>query len=81
VEITENVARLGCQVLAVEPNMDGLPLCLKRPNVISKSLEEALSSADVFCVLVKNSCFLNARKLISGHGATIDAVGLLADFL
>ncbi len=81
VQITEQIAVLGCRVVAVEPHVDGLPMRLTRLNVHPSALDEAVSSADVICVLVKHRDFIEARKRFAQHPATIDAVGLLASSL
>lgn len=78
VEIAEKVARLGCSVLVVEPNIDSLPDRLAAASLQLVSLEAALSRADVICVLVKHRDFLDAQDAIGGHPRTIDAVGLFA---
>lgn len=78
VEIAEKVARLGCSVLVVEPNIDSLPDRLAAASLQLVSLEAALSSADVICVLVKHRHFLDAQDAIGVHPRTIDAVGLFA---
>jgi len=78
VEITQQVAALGCQVLAVEPHVEMLPTHLARPNIRTASLEEAVASADVLCVLVKHREFVAASDWIAQHPETIDTVGLLA---
>ncbi|BDR09831.1 UDP-N-acetyl-D-mannosamine dehydrogenase [Comamonas thiooxydans] len=75
-EITHKVAALGCQVLTVEPNIHELPQKLVRSNLKLSPLEDALSSADVVCVLVKHSAFINKVGVIRGHAKSIDAVGL-----
>ena len=46
-EITEKVAHRGCQVLAVEPNIEKLPSKLSAPNLKLTPLEVAVTSADV----------------------------------
>lgn len=76
-DIAQKVAALGCQVLAVEPNIEALPSKLSGANVALNPLEEGLSKADVVCVLVKHHPFLVAVEAIRQHSQTIDAVGLL----
>lgn len=77
-EITEKAVALGCQVLAVEPNIEELPAKLKAENLKLASLDEALAQADVICVLVKHREFVASTSAIRAHGNRIDAVGLLA---
>lgn len=78
VEITGKIAQLGCQVLAVDPNIDSLPGKIASPNLSLVSLDEALARADVLCVLVKHRPFVDAVVAIGNHNKTIDAVGLLS---
>ena len=77
VEIALGIAKLGCQVLAVEPNVEVLPKKLCLPNLGLISLQEALASADVVCVLVKHRSFVNNSGAVEKHIRKIDAVGLL----
>lgn len=78
VEITKQVARLGCQVLAVEPNITALPQKLAQPGLAHAALDDALATADVVCVLVKHRPFIEAVDAIRRNALVIDAVGLLA---
>jgi UDP-N-acetyl-D-mannosaminuronic acid dehydrogenase len=78
VEITKQVARLGCQVLAVEPNIEALPQKLAQPGLAHAALDDALATADVVCVLVKHRPFIEAVDAIRQVDLKIDAVGLLA---
>lgn len=77
VEITQNIAKLGCRVLAVEPNIEDLPGVLGLSNLTLNSLNDALGSADVVCVLVKHRIFVEATNSIKSHNFKIDAVGLM----
>jgi UDP-N-acetyl-D-mannosaminuronic acid dehydrogenase len=77
VEITKNIAQLGCQVLAVEPNIEELPEALNLPNLTMNTLEDALHSADVVCVLVKHRSFMELGNKVRSQGVLIDAVGLI----
>lgn len=78
VEITQHIAQLGCQVLAVEPNIETLPEKLSRPNLTLNPLADTLAAADVVCVLVKHKPFIESVGDIRRHSKAIDAVGLLA---
>ncbi len=78
VTITQQVGKLGCQVLAVEPNIENLPDKLKEKNLILSDLATALGAADVVCVLVKHREFSEVLDGIRNHKLTIDAVGILA---
>ena len=80
VEITQHVAQLGCQVLAVEPNIEALPKMLSAPNLKLVSLEEAVAAADVVCVLVKHRPFIQSKELINRQSQLINAVGLGTSF-
>jgi UDP-N-acetyl-D-mannosaminuronic acid dehydrogenase len=77
VEITQHITQLGCQVLAVEPNIEVLPQKLNQPNLSLTPLNDALAAADVVCVLVKHGSFVEALESIHQHAHAIDAVGLL----
>lgn len=77
-EITSHVAKLGCQVVAVEPNISELPSRLNAPALSLGQLDESLDAADVVCVLVKHKPFVEAIERIRSHSKTIDAVGLVA---
>lgn len=77
VEIAQHVAQLGCQVLAVEPNIEALPGKLANSHLALTALEDALNHADVVCVLVKHKPFVAAADGIREHKHKIDAVGLL----
>lgn len=78
VDIAQHIAQLGCQILAVEPNVEELPEKLALRNVCLKQLDEALVEADVVCVLVKHESFIASVKDIRSHSSVIDAVGLLS---
>lgn len=78
VEISQQVAQLGCQVLTVEPNIEELPQKLAQPRLALATLEDAIATADVVCVLVKHRPFVEAVASIRNHAQVIDAVGLLA---
>lgn len=78
VEIAQHIAQLGCEVLAVEPNIEALPQKLSQPNLTLIALADALGTTDVLCVLVKHKPFIEAVTNIRGHHSVIDAVGLLS---
>jgi UDP-N-acetyl-D-mannosaminuronic acid dehydrogenase len=77
IAITQKLAQLGCQVLAVEPNIDALPAKFADLGIRLTSLDQALADADVFCVLVKHRPFVEANGRIGQQSQVIDAVGLL----
>ncbi|MBB5014460.1 UDP-N-acetyl-D-mannosamine dehydrogenase [Rehaibacterium terrae] len=76
-EIAKTVARLGCQVAAVEPHIEALPPDLLMGNVRKAELGSALLRTDVICVLVKHRVFVESKAEISAHLRLVDAVGLL----
>ncbi|MEI6029008.1 MAG: UDP-N-acetyl-D-mannosamine dehydrogenase [Betaproteobacteria bacterium] len=76
VEITSEVAKLQCQILAVEPNIEILPATLAAPNISLVSLEDAIVCADIMCVLVKHRQFEKMFEIDSLQLCIIDAVGL-----
>lgn len=75
--IAKQVAELGCRLQIVEPNIDTLPTSLQHPNTELATLDEALTQADVICILVKHKAFIENTDAISAKQSTIDAVGLL----
>ncbi|BDU53400.1 UDP-N-acetyl-D-mannosamine dehydrogenase [Limnohabitans sp. INBF002] len=77
VEIIQNIAQFGCQVLAVEPNIAVLPKKLAIPKLSFSGLDDALTTADVVCVLIKHRLFVQAVASIRSHALVIDVVGLL----
>ena len=77
VEITQHITQLGCQVLAVEPNIETLPEKLGKANLLLSSLTDVLSTADVLCLLVKHREFVEGRGSIASHSKVVDSVGLL----
>ena len=77
VEVVQNIAKLGCHVLAVEPNIEILPRPLGATNIKLTMLHETISDADVLCVLVKHRQFIEESSLIAGHPKRVDPVGLI----
>lgn len=75
--IANAVAKLGCQVQIVEPNIETLPSGFEYPNVELVSLDQALAEADIACVLVKHKPFIDRAKSVAAKNIVIDAVGLL----
>jgi len=74
--ISTQIAKLGCQVLAVEPNIENLPPQLAAANVALSTLGQALITADVVCVMVKHRSFIEAVDVLRSHANLIDAVGI-----
>jgi len=79
VEIASHIAQLGCQVMAVEPNIQALPAKLHTANLSLNTLNDALVNAHVLCILVKHKSFISGVQDIRRHTKTIDAVGLFAN--
>lgn len=75
--IAREVAQLGSQVLIVEPNVKSLPETLKAQNIQKVSLTDALSQADVVCILVRHRSFEDNKAEIAAATKLIDTVGLL----
>lgn len=75
-EITKNIAKLGCQVLAVEPNIETLPPDLNQGRAQFSTLAEALNNADLACLLVKHQLFIENKAEIAKHYRLLDVVGL-----
>jgi UDP-N-acetyl-D-mannosaminuronic acid dehydrogenase len=76
VEVTFEVSKLGCRVLVVEPNIEHLSDSRWGPNVALVSLHEALSEADIACVLVKHKTFLSLYQRKEARPTLVDAVGV-----
>ncbi len=74
--ITQDFGRLGCQVLAVEPNIEALPTKLNAENITLTDYDVALAEADVICVLVKHREFSELRDQLSIGVRVVDVVGL-----
>ena len=76
VALTKMIADLGCRVIAVEPNITALPPALAASTISLGTLTEALSSADVTCLLVKHYEFQNNSQEIKKVNLLIDVVGM-----
>lgn len=76
-EITKQVASIGCQVMAVEPNIEDSSEHLSLERLQLFSLETALAQADVLCVLVRHKQFARVAQQVSSETKVVDAVGLL----
>lgn len=77
VEITKKIAALGCQVLAVEPNISELPAKLNLANIKLFDLEDALNSSNIVCFLVKHQEFINTKEPTKNTTIKVDTIGLL----
>lgn len=76
--IAQQVATLGCKVQIVEPNIEALPAKLQADNVSLAPLHQALTQADVVCVLVKHKPFIEHADQVRESKHLVDAVGLLS---
>jgi UDP-N-acetyl-D-mannosaminuronic acid dehydrogenase len=76
-DIAANLMMLGCSVIAVEPNITLLPNKLISFKSKLMDIDEALSLADVVCVLVKHSEFIEHANEIKKKSIVIDLVGLV----
>src|SRR5690554_1905050 len=74
-QITQAIAEISCQVLAVEPNIEALPDKLQHSHVELAELKTAIEKADVICVLVKHKQFIEFSSIQSAE-LLVDAVGL-----
>ena len=74
--ITHDFSDLGCQVLAVEPNIEKLPASFEGKPVTLATLDDALAQADVICVLVKHREFIDLRSVMPEGKPLVDVVGL-----
>ncbi len=77
VQIVENLARLGCQVYAVEPNIKCIPKNTQKPNIKLTSVATALKEAEIVCILVKHNAFVENILSINQNKIVIDCVGFL----
>lgn len=75
-QITRAFGALGCQVLAVEPNIEALPDSLNGLPVTLTDLDQALEQADVICALVKHSAFAGLKDRLPEGRKLLDVVGL-----
>lgn len=75
--IAQQVAKLGCRVQIVEPNINTLPQSLQLDDVSLVPLHQALSQADIVCILVKHSSFIEHIAQVANKAHRVDAVGLL----
>ncbi|MBQ3059749.1 MAG: UDP-N-acetyl-D-mannosamine dehydrogenase [Desulfovibrio sp.] len=76
VKLTNKIAELGCNVIAVEPNIDDLPFALATKNVHLSDLECSLNISDVTCLLVKHREFKKNIEFIKKKNQLIDVAGL-----
>ena len=77
VEIVTELAGLNCGIIVVEPHIRALPAALADRGIRLETLDMALETADVVCVLVKHAAFVQARDRIAVMPCGVDAVGLL----
>lgn len=75
--ISKKIKEIGCQVLAVEPNVGELPKSLIGENVSYVKLQQSLDEADVVLVLVKHKEFIENKEAIKSGSTVVDVVGLL----
>lgn len=74
IEIVEKIINLGCQVIAVEPNINKLPSNFSIGELSLASLDIALENADVVCVLVKHKEFIERLSQIENSERLINVV-------
>jgi UDP-N-acetyl-D-mannosaminuronic acid dehydrogenase len=75
--VAQGISALGCQVIAVEPNIESLPNIVLTDSVELQDLNTALSTAEIICLLVKHKSFIESVEKLRLHSRTIDAVGLI----
>nr|WP_010133807.1 UDP-N-acetyl-D-mannosamine dehydrogenase [Microbulbifer agarilyticus] len=75
--VKELSERSDNQLLAVEPNIDSLPVELSSKGVALVSLDEALAHADIVVVLVDHSSFLDIDSGLLAGKTVVDTRGLL----
>lgn len=75
--ITEEVAKLGVELIAFEPNINRLPDHLAGHNArLTSTLSEALA-AEIVVVLVKHKEIVAQKSALLAHARVIDAVGVV----
>lgn len=77
VEICAELTRLNCHTVVVEPHIKRLPDALLKAGVELDAIDIALAKADVVCVLVRHSAFVDAKAEIAGAEKLIDAAGMM----
>lgn len=77
VEIVLELAKLGCQLLVVEPNITNLPNNLKNENISLCEIDNSIQKSDFACILVPHKEFKENLNVIN-QVALIDCVGLFA---
>jgi UDP-N-acetyl-D-mannosaminuronic acid dehydrogenase len=80
VEVVTQVACVGVRIVVVEPNLKTLPpgLAMGKDVFMMKTVDAAVATADVVCVLVAHKEFVAARTMIAAHAKVVDVVGLCA---
>lgn len=75
-EIVQAFGDVGCEVLAVEPHINELPTELTEKPISLTSLDEALRTSDIVCILVKHTAFEDIDDRLNEKSIVIDVVGL-----
>ncbi|PYE30717.1 UDP-N-acetyl-D-mannosaminuronic acid dehydrogenase [Idiomarina fontislapidosi] len=75
-QIVKDIAKIGCQVAAVEPNIHELPESIDHSHVSLNDLSKGLENADIVVVLVKHKQFIEQAEYLKQHSCIIDAVGI-----
>lgn len=78
--IAENIARIGCRFLTIAPHIHTLPPPLSLLGAKLSTLIEALKEADIVCVLVRHTSFIEFAEEIAKHNNVIDIVGLFEEY-
>ena len=76
VEITQELASLGCGVWAVEPHIEELPASFEGKNIVLAQLDDSVERADIVCVLVKHQQFVAIKDRLKQLSNCIDVVGV-----
>jgi UDP-N-acetyl-D-mannosaminuronic acid dehydrogenase len=76
-EIVKTLAETECKILVCEPNIEALPPKLSQFEKVSlMNVESAIARADIICVLVKHTAFMDHVQEIREKKRVIDVVGL-----
>lgn len=75
--VEDLVQRKVGKIIAVEPNIENLPMALKEEEIKLKTLNEALEIANIIVILVDHKQFKRADKTEFAKKVVIDTRGLL----
>lgn len=74
--IVENVLKLGCKVIVVDPYIADITKLISSEKVLFKSVIDNSNNGDIVCILVANHMFFEKYSYIYEYGIVINSVGL-----